>query len=107
MHQKLAFLGPIKLFRKITHEISVTMQRNHVGIGFLTLLISSAWLADDVPQSKLPMKWERNCTGYTIIEYGKGINCSGDTVALHKIGGLQVLVFEHDNLHQNLLHAEQ
>lgn len=83
------------------------MQRNTVGIGFLILAISSAWLADDAPQRNQPLKWERNCTGYTIIEYGKGINCNGDTVALQKIGGLQVLAFAHDNLHQNILHAEQ
>lgn len=31
------------------------------------------------------------CSGYTIVEYGRGVNCHGDTVALQKIGGLQVL----------------
>lgn len=34
------------------------------------------------------------CQGYTIIEYGKGINCHGDTVKLVKVGGIQTLVVE-------------
>ena len=31
------------------------------------------------------------CHGYTIIEFGKGINCDGDTVKLVKINGGQEL----------------
>lgn len=29
------------------------------------------------------------CYGYTIIEFGKGINCKGDTVLLEKSKGFQ------------------
>lgn len=35
------------------------------------------------------------CKGYTIIEYGKGVDCHGDTVFLEKRGGLQVLSAAH------------
>lgn len=31
------------------------------------------------------------CNGYTIIEYGKGIDCNGDTVRLVKVNGIQEL----------------
>ncbi len=35
---------------------------------------------------------EKPCYGYTIIEFGKGINCHGDTVKLTKVkGGGQAL----------------
>ena len=30
---------------------------------------------------------EKPCYGYTIIEFGKGINCQGDTVDLVKVEG--------------------
>ena len=33
------------------------------------------------PEEKLP------CYGYTIIEFGKGIDCHGDTVKLVKVKG--------------------
>lgn len=30
---------------------------------------------------------KKPCYGYTIIEFGKGINCQGDTVSLKKVEG--------------------
>ena len=30
---------------------------------------------------------KKPCSGYTIIEFGKGINCNGDTVKLNKVKG--------------------
>jgi hypothetical protein len=32
---------------------------------------------------------KKPCYGYTIIEFGKGINCNGDTVKLVKVKGGQ------------------
>jgi hypothetical protein len=34
---------------------------------------------------------KKPCYGYTIIEFGKGINCQGDTVKLIKVKGGQEL----------------
>jgi hypothetical protein len=34
---------------------------------------------------------KKRCIGYTIIEFGKGIDCNGDTVALKRVNGVQVL----------------
>jgi hypothetical protein len=34
---------------------------------------------------------KKKCIGYTIIEFGKGIDCNGDTVKLKRVNGVQVL----------------
>lgn len=38
-----------------------------------------------------PLESKKPCYGYTIIEFGKGINCNGDTVKLRKVNGGQIL----------------
>jgi hypothetical protein len=35
-------------------------------------------------------KPKKICNGYTIVEFGKGIDCNGDTIRLVKINGVQV-----------------
>lgn len=40
--------------------------------------------AFDAPQKK-------PCYGYTIIEFGKGVDCNGDTIRLVKVPGGQAL----------------
>ena len=43
-------------------------------------------------EASLPLVEKKPCYGYTIIEFGKGINCNGDTVKLVKVeGGGQAL----------------
>ena len=32
---------------------------------------------------------KKKCYGYTIIEFGKGINCHGDTINLVRVDGIQ------------------
>jgi hypothetical protein len=34
---------------------------------------------------------KKRCVGFTIIEFGKGVDCNGDTVALKRVNGVQVL----------------
>jgi hypothetical protein len=41
--------------------------------------------------SLAPVVEKKPCYGYTIIEFGKGINCDGDTVKLVKVKGGQEL----------------
>jgi hypothetical protein len=43
---------------------------------------------DSTPIASQPQK-KSNCYGYTIIEFGKGIDCNGDTVKLTKVNGGQ------------------
>ena len=43
-------------------------------------------------QASLAREVEKKpCYGYTIIEFGKGINCDGDTVQLIKVEGGQAM----------------
>lgn len=37
---------------------------------------------------------KRPCYGYTIIEFGKGIDCNGDTIRLVKIKGGQAVALQ-------------
>jgi hypothetical protein len=41
--------------------------------------------------SKIAVAPKKKCLGFTIIEYGKGVDCNGDTVKLVKVNGVQVL----------------
>lgn len=66
------------------------MKKRHVLTGLLILVVLSAWSVDELADIAANDKI-KSCTGYTIIEYGKGVTCRGDTVSLDKIGGLQVL----------------
>jgi hypothetical protein len=38
-----------------------------------------------------PVIKKKPCYGYTIIEFGKGVNCNGDTIKLEKVRGGQEL----------------
>jgi|GEM_PF-3064401 len=40
------------------------------------------------------------CRGYTILEFGKGINCNGDTIRLEKVFGGQVATPLYDTAWQ-------
>jgi hypothetical protein len=37
-----------------------------------------------------PVPTKKKCVGYTIVEFGKGIDCNGDTLKLVRINGVQV-----------------
>lgn len=57
----------------------------------LTLIVL---LGADIRREKeaaVPVVKELPCHGYTIIEFGKGIDCDGDTVKLVKVDGGQAL----------------
>jgi hypothetical protein len=43
------------------------------------------------PTDVVVKKDSKPCYGYTIIEFGKGIDCNGDTVKLVKVNGGQQL----------------
>jgi hypothetical protein len=32
---------------------------------------------------------KKRCYGYTIVEFGKGVNCKGDTIKLVRVDGIQ------------------
>lgn len=64
---------------------------------FGVVLIFIVLLGADIRRKKEastlePVAEKKPCYGYTIIEFGKGINCDGDTVRLTKVNGGQELL---------------
>jgi hypothetical protein len=57
----------------------------------LVVLIGADIRRKETTPTTMPKK---SCYGYTIIEFGKGIDCNGDTVKLVKVNGGQQLI--HD-----------
>lgn len=55
----------------------------------LNLALLSAADFQDQRNAKSVLKKTSAC-GYTIVEFGKGVDCHGDTIMLKKINGLQV-----------------
>ena len=70
------------------------MKKIFLLFGIVMMLV--VLLGTDIRRRKdvslQPVSEEKKpCYGYTIIEFGKGINCEGDTVKLNKVYGGQVL----------------
>jgi hypothetical protein len=70
------------------------------SILLLILVLVGADFRKDVAPAPAVVVVKKKCVGYTIIEFGKGIDCNGDTVRLQKIQGGQVLAsrLQHDAL---------
>ena len=62
----------------------------------LTPLIATALvmlIGADIRRPQEETKPEKKfCNGYTIVEFGKAIDCNGDTIKLVKVNGGQELV---------------
>lgn len=57
---------------------------------FSVILMLVILLGADIRREKetrMPVVDKLPCKGYTIIEFGKGVNCDGDTVKLVKVQG--------------------
>lgn len=69
------------------------MKKIFLLFGIVMMLV--VLLGTDIRRRKdvslQPVREKKPCYGYTIIEFGKGINCEGDTVKLNKVYGGQVL----------------
>jgi hypothetical protein len=53
-------------------------------LGLFAFLVIGA----EYREAEIPAKtFKRSCTGYTVIEAGKGIDCNGDTIKLVKVSG--------------------
>ena len=66
-----------------------------VILAFTPLIILLTMIGADMRSTDtlaaLPVPTKKHCIGYTILEFGKGIDCNGDTVKLIRINGVQVL----------------
>jgi hypothetical protein len=60
-------------------------------IAMLIILIGADIRRNETSVTAIQPPLKKKCLGYTIIEFGKGIDCNGDTVKLVKVNGVQVL----------------
>ncbi len=69
--------------RKVVVALTVMM--------LLVVLIGADIRRTDVQNAPAPKAEvaKKKCYGYTIIEFGKGINCHGDTISLVRVDGIQ------------------
>jgi hypothetical protein len=61
------------------------------SIVLMVVVLLGADIRRKKEDSVSPLVEKKPCYGYTIIEFGKGIDCDGDTVKLIKVNGGQVL----------------
>lgn len=57
------------------------------GVVLTLIVLLGADIRRDKEAAVMPAVEKLPCYGYTIIEFGKGINCHGDTVRLVKVKG--------------------
>lgn len=65
------------------------------SVVLMLIMLVGADIRREKEASVLPVVEKKPCFGYTIIEFGKGINCDGDTVKLVKVKGGQELAREN------------
>jgi len=68
------------------------MKKIVTSAGLIALLV--VILGADIRRidsQNTPREAKKRCVGYTIIEYGKGLDCNGDTLKLVRVNGVQVL----------------
>ena len=69
-------------------------------VVIVVAMLSGANIGPGIQKSAAPLVaakiQKKPCYGYTIIEFGKGINCQGDTVKLVKVRGGQQLAIDLD-----------
>ncbi len=57
------------------------------GLVLMLVVLLGADIRRKEEASAKPVIEKTPCYGYTIIEFGKGINCHGDTIRLMKVKG--------------------
>jgi hypothetical protein len=60
-------------------------------LSLVLVLVGADIRRNDSSNLTVQTPTKKRCVGYTIIEFGKGIDCNGDTVALKRLNGVQVL----------------
>jgi hypothetical protein len=63
-----------------------------VAVLIVVGLIAADFKTENTTASLQVNPPKKPCYGYTIIEFGKGIDCNGDTVKLVKVNGGQELL---------------
>ncbi|HTE33230.1 MAG TPA: hypothetical protein VK666_22760 [Chryseolinea sp.] len=64
-----------------------------LAVGLLGFMVIGADQRSSAPESKVAKK---SCSGYTVIESTKGIDCNGDTIRLIRTAGFYQRVRDDD-----------
>ncbi|HEY0739947.1 MAG TPA: hypothetical protein VGD40_00745 [Chryseosolibacter sp.] len=64
-----------------------------VAVALTVMTMSVVLIGADIRRtdspSPSPVVEKKKCYGYTIIEFGKGVDCNGDTINLVRVDGIQ------------------
>jgi hypothetical protein len=63
-----------------------------LAVLVVLVVLLGADIRRDEATFAVPSLPRERCYGYTIIEFGKGIDCNGDTVKLVKVNGIQQML---------------
>lgn len=70
----------------------MTKFKNQIVIFLMLVLILSSDIITHDHSPKTDQNPRKRCTGYTIVEFGKGIDCNADTIKLGRKYGMQAFV---------------
>lgn len=82
------------IYESIARKKQHNMKRFIVALSLISVPLLFSGVTFYQPEAASPptlKKYSPSC-GYTIIEYGVGIDCNGDTVRIKKQHGAQILV---------------
>ena len=68
------------------------MKRFILALSLISVSLLFSGVTFYKPDAAVPVLKKSPSCGYTIIEYGVGIDCNGDTVRIEKKHGAQILV---------------
>lgn len=66
-----------------------------VVVALTVMILLVVLIGADIRRTEAPkaqtskVENKKKCYGYTIIEFGKGVNCNGDTINLVRVDGIQ------------------
>lgn len=63
------------------------MKRGLLLLALLLCVVLFSGLVKESATEDNTRSTRKNCTGYVVIEAGKGVNCNGDTIKLQKKHG--------------------
>lgn len=62
-----------------------------LSIIVMVIILAGADFRRNASANSTVVPKKKKCLGYTILEFGKGIDCNGDTLRLVRVNGVQVL----------------
>lgn len=86
-------LQPFRLLASMNNAPLIKNKR--LAFGVLLMIATSAYTPTPATISPIAVLKEP-CSGYSIIEFGKGVDCHGDTILLTRKNGLQMFIAKNN-----------